>query len=258
MRQLAAVDALAFTEDGLRAADRGQDRVAAARRVRDRRAVRRAARTARALARYGERLGMAFQIADDMLDYTETAGRDREAGRARPARAQGDAAAHRRAAAADAGAARDGSTRCSRPRRPATSRLREVVAHRRPRPAASTYARRRGEQFAREAEEALRGLPGHAGARRARRRDRSTSWTGARNGHLADLPSIARCFTPSSLAIGFIVGGVLTQVARRFLPAGRGEGVPHDGRRRPRSGRSRSTWSFSSSRSVRSRSTCRC
>ena len=32
------------------------------------------------------------------------------------------------------------------------------------------------------------------------------------------------------LAIGFIVGGAMQQVARMFLPARRGEAIPHGGR----------------------------
>lgn len=72
MRQLAAFDALAFSEDdydrliraktaGLFVAACSVGALCGAEKHRD------------ALARYGERLGMAFQVADDLLDYTETA-----------------------------------------------------------------------------------------------------------------------------------------------------------------------------------------
>ena len=72
MRQLAAIDALAFTERdyemliqaktaSLLSAACETGAMCGARAHRD------------ALRRYGERLGMAFQVADDILDYTETA-----------------------------------------------------------------------------------------------------------------------------------------------------------------------------------------
>ena len=62
-------------------------------------ALRAAAAERAALRRFGEALGMAFQIVDDLLDYVGDPQRDRQADRLRSARAQGDAAAHRRAAA---------------------------------------------------------------------------------------------------------------------------------------------------------------
>ena len=64
-----------------------------------------------ALRRYGEALGMAFQIVDDLLDYVGDPQRHRQADRLRPARAQGDAAADRRAAADGRGRAAPGRTR---------------------------------------------------------------------------------------------------------------------------------------------------
>ena len=70
---------------------------------------------------------MAFQVADDILDYTEDAVGDGEAGRTRPARAQGDAAADRRAAAADAGRPRRASTRSSRTEAPTDELIAEVI-----------------------------------------------------------------------------------------------------------------------------------
>ena len=64
MRQLLAHDPLAVHRGGVRPADPGEDRVAAVGRVRGGRAARRA-RRARGAGRYGEALGMAFQIVDD-------------------------------------------------------------------------------------------------------------------------------------------------------------------------------------------------
>ena len=71
MRQLAAVDALAFTEaeyESLIEAKTASLLGAAC----ETGAMCGAARHRAALRRFGERLGMAFQVADDILDYTET------------------------------------------------------------------------------------------------------------------------------------------------------------------------------------------
>jgi octaprenyl-diphosphate synthase len=72
MRQLAAVDALSFTEsdyESLIQAKTASLLSAAC----ETGAMCGAAQHRGALRRYGERLGMAFQVADDILDYTETA-----------------------------------------------------------------------------------------------------------------------------------------------------------------------------------------
>jgi octaprenyl-diphosphate synthase len=72
MRQLAAVDALAFTEadyETLIEAKTASLLSAAC----ETGAMCGAPRHRAALKRYGSRLGMAFQVADDILDYTETA-----------------------------------------------------------------------------------------------------------------------------------------------------------------------------------------
>ncbi|MEP6991483.1 MAG: polyprenyl synthetase family protein [bacterium] len=72
MRQLAAMDALAFTEqdyERLIQAKTASLLSAAC----ETGAMCGAATHRAALARYGERLGMAFQVADDILDYTGTA-----------------------------------------------------------------------------------------------------------------------------------------------------------------------------------------
>ncbi len=72
MRQLAAFDALAFTEADYERLIRSKTAAlfVAACSVG---ALCGAEAHREALARYGERLGMAFQVADDLLDYTETA-----------------------------------------------------------------------------------------------------------------------------------------------------------------------------------------
>jgi octaprenyl-diphosphate synthase len=72
MRQLAAFDALAFTEDDYERLIKSKTAAlfVAACSVG---ALCGAEAHHDALARYGERLGMAFQVADDLLDYTETA-----------------------------------------------------------------------------------------------------------------------------------------------------------------------------------------
>ena len=70
MRQLAAIDALGFDESGyveLIRAKTGSLLSAAC----ETGALFGAAHHSASLARYGERLGLAFQIADDLLDYTE-------------------------------------------------------------------------------------------------------------------------------------------------------------------------------------------
>ena len=83
----------------LRSPDSGQDRLAALGRLRGRRALRAPAAERAALRRFGEALGMAFQIVDDLLDYVGDPRGHRQADRLGPAGAQGDAAADRRAAA---------------------------------------------------------------------------------------------------------------------------------------------------------------
>ena len=98
MRQLLAHDPLEFSEEeyDLLIQAKTASLVSGACEVG---ALRAASAEREALRRFGEALGMAFQIVDDLLDYVGDADRDRQADRLRPARAQGDAAAHRRAAA---------------------------------------------------------------------------------------------------------------------------------------------------------------
>ena len=81
-----------------------QDRLPVRRLRADRRHARRASRpsSSAALREYGFNLGIAFQLVDDLLDFTGRRGGARQAGRRRPARGQGHAAGHPPAAAAAA------------------------------------------------------------------------------------------------------------------------------------------------------------
>ena len=111
----------------------------------------------KALARYGERLGMAFQVADDLLDYTEAqevtgkpSGLDlREKKVTLPliAALPEMSAAERRDV--------DQLFAAASPSDDDIAGVVRIVADR----GGLDYARRRGEQFAQEAEEALAGLP---------------------------------------------------------------------------------------------------
>ncbi len=156
MRQLAAVERLAFTEadyEALIEAKTASLLSAAC----ETGAMCGAAEHRASLKRYGARLGMAFQVADDILDYTETAsvtgkpsGLDlREHKVTLPLIAALpvlSAAARRRVDelfAADV---------------PSESLIADVVALVADAGGIAS-ARRRGEQFAQEAEEALSGLP---------------------------------------------------------------------------------------------------
>lgn len=72
MRQLAAVDALSFEESDYEALIQAKTASLLSAAC-ETGAMCGATRHRLALKRYGERLGMAFQVADDILDYTETA-----------------------------------------------------------------------------------------------------------------------------------------------------------------------------------------
>lgn len=156
MRQLAAVEALAFGEadyESLIQAKTASLLSAAC----ETGAMCGAAQHRAALRRYGERLGMAFQVADDILDYTETAsvtgkpsGLDLKEHKVTlpliAALPHLSAADRSRVEALFAAAV------------PGDDQITDVVS------LVTTaggieHARRRGEQFAREAEEALDGLP---------------------------------------------------------------------------------------------------
>jgi octaprenyl-diphosphate synthase len=116
-----------------------------------------AARHRAAMARYGQRLGMAFQIADDLLDYT--------GGAAETGKPSGlDLRDHKVTLPLIAALREmDGSARARvdalfADPEPSDVLIEEVVAivgeY-----GGLDYARRRGEQFAQEAEEALGGVP---------------------------------------------------------------------------------------------------
>lgn len=156
MRQLAAVDTLAFTVedyDMLIQAKTASLLSAAC----ETGAMCGAIQHRRALRLYGERLGMAFQVADDILDYTETAsvtgkpsGLDLKEHKvtlpliaALPRLSRSDRGVVDALFATDA---------------PGDAQVAEVVALV-ARHGGIDDARRRGEQFAREAEDALDRLP---------------------------------------------------------------------------------------------------
>ncbi len=156
MRQLTALDALGFTEDDYEALIRSKTasllsaacEIGALAGARSRRA---------ALARYGERLGMAFQVADDLLDYTsdervtgKPCGLDlREHKVTLPliAALRTMTSAERRVV--------DALFDAPEPSDEEISRVVEIVSDR----GGLDYARRRGDEYAREAELALVGLP---------------------------------------------------------------------------------------------------
>jgi octaprenyl-diphosphate synthase len=156
MRQLTALDALGFTEDDYEALIRSKTasllsaacEIGALAGARSRRV---------ALARYGERLGMAFQVADDLLDYTsdervtgKPCGLDlREHKVTLPliAALRTMSPAERR----DVDALFD----TQEPADEQIARVVEIVSDR----GGLDYARRRGDEYAREAEHALAELP---------------------------------------------------------------------------------------------------
>ena len=163
MRQLANVDALAFTEldyEMLIQAKTASLLSAAC----ETGAMCGAAEYRVALRRYGERLGMAFQVADDILDYTESSSVT-----GKPSGA--DLKEHKVTLPLIAAlprlsrSARATVERLFATETPDDSQIGEVVAlvgaH-----GGIEDARRRGEQFALEAEEALAILP-HSQARQA-------------------------------------------------------------------------------------------
>jgi octaprenyl-diphosphate synthase len=156
MRQLSALDALAFSEDdyeflircktaALFKASCEVGALCGAPRFRDR------------LARFGERLGMAFQVQDDLLDYTE--------GSATTGKPTGlDLKEHKvtlplidALRTMSPGGRRTVDALFANPT-PTDAEVAEVVAVVRE-AGGLDYARRRGEEYAAQAEEALAGLP---------------------------------------------------------------------------------------------------
>jgi octaprenyl-diphosphate synthase len=156
MRQLAAVDKLGVTEDDYFALNQAKTAslISAACEVG---ALVGAPAHRAALARYGELLGMAFQVADDLLDYTEAqemtgkpSGSDlRERKVTLPLiAAMREMPAAERARVAElfaAPAADDGEI---------AAVIASVAEH-----GGLEYARRKGDEFALDAEEALAGVP---------------------------------------------------------------------------------------------------
>jgi octaprenyl-diphosphate synthase len=156
LKQLAAFDALAFTEDDYyRLITAKTASLLGA--VCEVGALAGAARHRAAMARFGQRLGMAFQIADDLLDYTEEAEVT-----GKPSGL--DLREHKVtlpliAALREMGpVARERVDVLFKTAVPGDELIDEVVAivteH-----GGLEYARRRGELFAREAEEALADIP---------------------------------------------------------------------------------------------------
>ena len=156
MRQLAALDRLSFGEDEYFALNRGKTAslLSGACEIG---ALCGALRYREVLARYGELLGMAFQVADDLLDYTEvTAVIGKPSGldlRERKVTLPLIAALRTMRTAARARV-----ERLFAQEEPDDASIAEVVAivaeH-----GGIEYAHRRGELFAEEAEDTLQGLP---------------------------------------------------------------------------------------------------
>ena len=156
MRQLAAVESLAFTEadyESLIQAKTASLLSAAC----ETGAMCGAMPHRGALRRYGDRLGMAFQVADDILDYTETAsvtgkpsGLD-----LREHKVTLPLIAALPLMSPAARAVVDGLFAAEAPTDAQIADVVEVVTD----AGGIEIARRRGEQFAQEAEEALSGLP---------------------------------------------------------------------------------------------------
>ncbi len=156
MRQLASYDALSFSESDYFALNRAKTAslLGASCEVG---AICGAPRHRVALRRYGEQLGMAFQLADDLLDYTET-----ESVTGKPS--GNDLREHKvtlpliAALPAMSGAQRAIVDALFERTVPTDSEIAEVVQIV-TECGGLDYARRKGEEFAQEAEEALAGLP---------------------------------------------------------------------------------------------------
>ena len=156
MRQLAAVDALSFSEAEYQELIRAKTATLISAAC-ETGALCGAPRHRVALKTYGERLGMAFQVADDILDYTADA-----AVTGKPS--GNDLREHKVTLPlisvlprlSKAGRARvDELFATSEPSDTQIADVVAIVAE----AGGIEYARRRGEQFAQEAEEALAGIP---------------------------------------------------------------------------------------------------
>ncbi len=156
IRQLAALDALAFSEEDYEELIRAKTAslLSAACEIG---AIAGAPAARQALARYGERLGMAFQVADDLLDYTAD-----EAVIGKPSGL--DLREHKvtlpliaalRTMSAAARREVDRLFAASEPEDEAIARVIEIASEY----GGLEYARRRGEQYATDAQAALAHLP---------------------------------------------------------------------------------------------------
>lgn len=156
MRQLGAVDALGFTEEDYEALIRAKTAVLL-RGACELGAMCGASRHRASLARFGDRLGMAFQVADDILDYVEDS--------AMTGKPSGLDLKEHKVTLPLIGALRTASPR-------ARARIDALFAEPAPgddlvaevvgiviEAGGIEFARERGEQFARQAAEALTGLP---------------------------------------------------------------------------------------------------
>jgi len=152
MRQLAAVDALSFTEPAYFELIRAKT-AALISAACETGALCGAPSHSERLARYGERLGMAFQVADDILDYTED-----QSVTGKPS--GNDLREHKvtlpliAALPNLSSAARARIDELFTTAEPSDAQIADVVAIV-TEAGGIEYARRRGEQFAQEAEEAL-------------------------------------------------------------------------------------------------------
>jgi octaprenyl-diphosphate synthase len=159
MRQLAALDALAFSEDDYEFLIKCKT-AALFKAACDVGALCGAPRFRPQLSRFGERLGMAFQVQDDLLDYTEDSGTT-----GKPTGL--DLKEHKvtlplieTLRRVDAGQRRVIEQLFAAPQ-PSDDQIASVVEIVRE-AGGLDYARRRGEEFAAEAEEALGSLPENA------------------------------------------------------------------------------------------------
>jgi octaprenyl-diphosphate synthase len=156
MRQLAAMDALAFSEADYEALIQAKTASLLSAAC-ETGAMCGAIQHRDALRRYGERLGMAFQVADDILDYTETA-----VVTGKPSGL--DLREHKVTLPLIAALPRLSSAGRGRvdelfaTEAPSDEQIVDVIALV-TEAGGIDSARRRGEQFAHEAEEALTGLP---------------------------------------------------------------------------------------------------
>jgi octaprenyl-diphosphate synthase len=163
MRQLAAIDALSFSEDDYNLLIRAKTAslFAASCEVG---ALCGAERHRAALRTFGERLGMAFQVADDLLDYTEaqeTVGKPTGLD-LREHKVTLPLIAALRTMPASARARVEALFTTPEPEDLLIAEVVEIVREE----GGLEYARARGEDFAQDAEQALHGLP-ESDARRA-------------------------------------------------------------------------------------------